>query len=86
MEKDMSKIVSWSEAFFFWFALFWRSIVLYLLIAFIIMVPLSFIFSNEHPAAVTGIGMIVITIIFWFAMTVPVKMVLQKFLSKKLLE
>ena len=80
----MSKTVSWSEAFSFWFSLFWRSIVLYMMIGFIIMAPLSYLFPEEHPAALSGIGMILVTIIFWFAMLIPIKMVLQKYINKKL--
>jgi lipopolysaccharide export LptBFGC system permease protein LptF len=80
----MSKTVSWSEAFFFWFALFWRSIVLYMLLCFIIMLPLSLLFPNEHPAAIAGILVILVTIIFWFAMIGLIKMVLQKYINRKL--
>ena len=80
----MSKTVSWSEAFSFWFSLFWRSIVLYMMLGFIIMLPLSLLFPKEHPAALSGIGMILVTIIFLFAMIMLTKIVLQKYINKKL--
>ena len=55
-----------------------------MMIGFVIMLPLSLLFPKEHPAALSGIGMIIVTIIFWFAMLIPIKMVLQKYINKKI--
>jgi len=83
MEREMRKTVSWLEAFSFWFSLFWRSIFLFMVLGFIIMVPLSLLFPNEHPAALSGIGMMLVAIIFWFAMPILIKMALQKYINQK---
>ena len=85
----MNRTVSWSEAFSFWISLFWRSIILLLAlnfaVAFIIIYPLTLIFPKEHPAALSIIGLILITIIFWFAMLIPIKIVLQRYKNEILL-
>ena len=81
----MKKTVSWSEAFSFWYSLFWRSIILFLVLNVAIMFPLALIFPMEHPAALTIIGEILVTIIFWFAMLIPIKMVLQRYKNQILL-
>jgi hypothetical protein len=49
------------------------------------MFPLSLIFSKEHPAALSLIGLILMTIIFWFAMVIPIKIVLQRYKNEILL-
>ena len=76
-------VVSWSEAFSFWISLFWRSIILLLAlnfaIGFLIIYPLTLVFPKEHPAALSIIGLIFVPIIFWFAMLIPIKMVLQRY-------
>ena len=78
----MNKSVSWSEAFYFWVSLFWRSLVMFLIVEFAIMFPLVFIFPKEHPAALSLIGLVVVCFVFWFAMVIPIKMVLQKYNKK----
>jgi lipopolysaccharide export LptBFGC system permease protein LptF len=79
MEKNMNRTVSWSEAFSFWVSLFWRSFILFFALNFAIMFPLALIFSKEHPAALSIIGLILVTILFWFAMVIPIKIVLQRY-------
>ena len=79
----MDRSVSWSEAFSFWISLFWRSIILLLAlnvaIAFIVIFPFALLFPQEHPAALSIIGLIIVSILFWFAMLIPIKMVLQRY-------
>ena len=85
----MNRTVSWSEAFSFWISLFWRSIILFLVvnfaIGFIIIYQLTLIFPKEHPAALSIIGLILATIMFWFAMLIPIKIVLQRYKNEILL-
>ena len=82
MERNMNRAVSWAEAFYFWVSLFWRSIILFIIVECAIMFPLVFIFPKEHLAALSLIGLILVFFVFWFAMLIPIKMVLQKYNKK----
>ena len=82
----MNKTVSWSEAFSFWISLFWRSLILYIALNFAIMFPLALIFPMEHPAALSLIGLILVIIVFWFAMVIPIKIVLQRYKNEILIK
>ena len=82
----MYRKVSLSEAFFFYLSLFWRATVLYLLInmvtVFILTYPLSMLLETVHPAPLVLICSIITVVIFFLAMVIPVKTVLQKFIRK----
>jgi hypothetical protein len=82
----MVKKVSLSEAFLFYFSLFWRAIVLYLLInmvtAFILAYPLSMILETAHPVTLVLFCSVTTVVIFFLAMVIPVKTVLQKFIRR----
>ena len=82
----MYRKVSLSEAFFFYLSLFWRAIVLYLLIntvmAFIFTYPLSIMLDSTHPVALVVFCSIITVVIFFLAMVIPVKTVLQKYIRK----
>jgi hypothetical protein len=84
--KLSHKAVSWSEAFVFWFSVFWRSIITYLAVFAMIGTPLAALMPNEHPAAVTIIATILVFVVFWFAMAIPIKIVLKKNIDKLLSE
>ena len=82
----MYRKVSLSEAFFFYLALFWRAIVLYLLInivtAIIFTIPLSMVFENTPPVPLVFLCSIITVVIFFLALVIPVKTVLQKYIGK----
>ena len=82
----MYRKVSLSEAFFFYLSLFWRAIVLYLLInmvtAFILTYPLSMMLETTHPVTLVLFCSVITVVIFFLIMVIPVKTVLQKFIRK----
>ena len=82
----MYRKISLSEAFFFYLSLFWRAILLYLMInlvtAFILAYPLSIALETEHPVPLVFLCSITTIVIFFFLMVIPVKTVLQNFLKK----
>ncbi len=82
----MYRRVTLSEAFFFYLSIFWRAIVLYLLInmvtVFILTYPLSMLLETAHPVPLVFICSIITVSIFFLAMVIPVKTVLQKFVRK----
>ncbi len=83
---NMYRKVSLSEAFFFYLSLFWRAILLYLMInivtAFIFTYPLSIMLETEHPVPLVFLCSIITIVIFFFLMVIPVKSVLQNYLKK----
>jgi hypothetical protein len=82
----MYKKVTLSEAFIFYLSLFWRAIVLYLLInlatVFIFSYPLSSLIENAHPVPVVLISSVITVMVFFLAMVIPVKAVLQNFIRR----
>ncbi len=82
----MYRKISLSEAFFFYLSIFWRAIVLYLLInmvtVFILTYPLSMLLETAHPVPVILFCSIITVAIFFLAMVIPVKTVLQKYIRK----
>lgn len=82
----MYRKVSLSEALFFYLSLFWRAILLYLMInivsAFIFTYPLSIVLETEHPVPLVFFCSIITIVIFFFLMVIPVKTVLQNYLKK----
>ena len=82
----MDRKISLSEAFCFYLSLFWRAMVLYFTIniatALILTYPLSMLFKSTHPVPMVIFCSIITVAIFFFAMVIPVKTVLQKFIRK----
>jgi hypothetical protein len=82
----MNKRISLADAFFFYLSLFWRAVVLYLMInivaASIFTYPLSILLKTQHPVPIVLCSSIITIVIYFFAMVIPVKTVLQKFVLK----